>query len=142
VGTSCESRFTASSWLRTAFALSPSAIARQLRRLRSEGWIGRTIALVADRVTERRLRALVFIELAKHADHRGNAALEARLRSAEEIQFCYETTGDCDLLALIDCASMAEFNAFCDTVLVADRQSAATSRASSSARSSSHRSST
>jgi Lrp/AsnC family leucine-responsive transcriptional regulator len=31
-----------------------------------------------------------------------------------------ETTGECDLLALIDCASMAEFNAFCDAVLVAD----------------------
>lgn len=101
-------------------ALSPSAIARRLRRLRGEGWIVRTIALLADRLTERRLRALVFIELAEHADHQGKAALEARLRSADEIQFCYETTGDCDLLALIDCASMAEFNAFCDTVLVAD----------------------
>jgi Lrp/AsnC family leucine-responsive transcriptional regulator len=106
--------------LAEAVALSPSAIARRLRRLRSEGWITRTIALLADRLTERRLRALVFIELAEHADHQGKAALEARLRSADEIQFCYETTGDCDLLALIDCASMAEFNAFCDNVLVAD----------------------
>ncbi len=101
-------------------ALSPSAIARRLRRLRSEGWIAQTIALLANRLTERRLRALVFIELAEHADHQGKAVLEARLRSAGQIQFCYETTGDCDLLALIDCASMTEFNAFCDTVLVAD----------------------
>jgi Lrp/AsnC family leucine-responsive transcriptional regulator len=101
-------------------ALSPSAIARRLRRLRGEGWIVRTIALVSERLTERRLRALVFIELAEHADFAGKAALEARLRSSDEIQFCYETTGECDLLALIDCASMAEFNAFCDAVLVAD----------------------
>jgi Lrp/AsnC family leucine-responsive transcriptional regulator len=106
--------------LAESVALSPSAIARRLRRLRSEGWIARTIALIAHRLTEKRLRALVFIELAEHADHQGKAALEARLRSADEIQFCYETTGDCDLLALIDCASMAEFNAFCDTVLVTD----------------------
>ena len=106
--------------LAETIALSPSAIARRLRRLRGEGWIERTIALLAERLTERRLRALVFIELAEHADHRGKAALEKRLRSADEIQFCYETTGDCDLLALIDCASMTEFNAFCDTVLVAD----------------------
>ena len=101
-------------------ALSPSAIARRLRRLRGEGWIARTIALLDDRLTGRRLRALVFIELAEHADHQGKAALEGRLRSAGEIQFCYETSGDCDLLALIDCATMAEFNAFCDSVLVAD----------------------
>lgn len=101
-------------------ALSPSAIARRLRRLRSEGWLARTIALLSPRLTERRLRALTFIELAEHADHEGKAALERRLRAREEIQFCYETTGECDLLALVDCASMAEFNAFCDTVLTAD----------------------
>lgn len=101
-------------------ALSPSAIARRLRRLRSDGWIARTIALLSDRLTERRLRALLFIELAEHADLQGKAALEQRLRKADELQFCYETTGECDLLAMVDCASMAEFNAFCDEVLVAD----------------------
>jgi len=101
-------------------ALSPSAIARRLRRLRAEGWIARTIGLLAERLTQHRLRALVFIELAEHANLDGKAALEARLRSEHNVQFCYETTGSCDLLALIDCVSMAEFNAFCDAVLVAD----------------------
>jgi Lrp/AsnC family leucine-responsive transcriptional regulator len=100
--------------------LSPSAIARRLRRLRGEGWIARTIALVSARLTEQRLRALVFIELAEHADLQGKAALEARLRAHGEVQFCYETTGECDLLALFDCANMAEFNALCDELLVAD----------------------
>ena len=100
--------------------LSPSAIARRLRRLRGEGWIARTIGLLSTRLTERRLRALVFIELAEHADLRGKTALQQRLRSADEVQFCYETTGDCDLLALIDCASMSDFNALCDSVLTAD----------------------
>jgi DNA-binding Lrp family transcriptional regulator len=100
--------------------LSPSAIARRLRRLRSEGWIARTIALVSARLNERRLRALVFIELAEHADLQGKAALEARLRAHDEVQFCYETTGECDLLALFDCANMGEFNLLCDELLVAD----------------------
>jgi len=106
--------------LAASAALSPSAIARRLRRLRAEGWIARTIALLTDKLTEHRLRALVFIELAEHADLKGKAALEARLRSEHHVQFCYETTGGCDLLALIDCVSMAEFNAFCDAVLLAD----------------------
>jgi len=101
-------------------ALSPSAIARRLRRLRAEGWIARTIALLSASLTENRLRALVFIELADHADLKGKGALEERLRSERHVQFCYETAGECDLLALVDCVSMAEFNAFCDAVLVAD----------------------
>ena len=106
--------------LATRVALSPSAISRRLRRLRGEGWIDSTIALLSPRLTERRLRAIVYIELAEHADLKGKTALEERLRAAAEVQFCYETTGDCDLLALIDCASMSDFNALCDEVLTAD----------------------
>ena len=100
--------------------LSPSAIARRLRRLRGEGWISRTIAVLSERLAERRLRALVFIELAEHANLKGKAALEERLRSVDQVQFCFETTGASDMLALFDCATMAEFNTLCDKVLVAD----------------------
>ena len=106
--------------LATRVALSPSAIARRLRRLRADGWIARTIALLAPRLTDQRLRALLFIELAEHADLKGKAALEQRLLADPKVQFCYETTGECDLLVLIDCANMAQFNALCDQVLVAD----------------------
>ena len=100
--------------------LSPSAIARRLRRLRGEGWIARTIALLSHRLTEHRLRALVFIQLAEHADLKGKAALEKRLLAEPQVQFCYEVTGAFDLVALIDCANMAGFNALADAVLVAD----------------------
>jgi Lrp/AsnC family leucine-responsive transcriptional regulator len=106
--------------LAASVPLSPSAIARRLRRLRSESWIARTIALLSPRLTERRLRALVFIELAEHADLKGKAALEERLRTVPQVQFCYETTGASDMLALLDCASMSEFNTLCDEVLVTD----------------------
>ena len=100
--------------------LSPSAIARRLRRLRAEGWVASTIALLSKRLIDRRLRALVFIELAEHADLKGKEALEERLRAADEVQFCYETTGESDMLALFDCESMADFNTLCDRLLVAD----------------------
>jgi len=100
--------------------LSPSAIARRLRRLRADGWIGRTIALLSPRLTQQRLRALVTIELSEHADHRGKTALQERLTEAHQVQFCYETTGQHDLLALFDCANMAEFNSLCDELLTAD----------------------
>lgn len=101
-------------------ALSPSAIARRLRRLRGERWIERTIALLSPRLTGRRLRAIVSVQLSEHADRRGIDALVQRIRSTPQVQFCYELAGVHDLLLLFDCSGMAEFNQLAEAVLVAD----------------------
>lgn len=98
-------------------ALSPSAIARRLRKLRSQGWIARTIAILSSRLTQSRLRAIVFIQLSEHADLQGKAALEKRLIQSDEVQFCYEIAGPNDLIALFDCSNMAEFNAAAEELL-------------------------
>ncbi len=98
-------------------SLSPSAIARRLRRLRAEGWIARTIALISPRLTQSRLRAVVLIQLNEHTDLQGKAALERRLVAADEVQFCYEIAGPHDLVALFDCANMVAFNAAADDLL-------------------------
>ena len=100
--------------------LSPSAIARRLRRLRADGWINRTIALVSQRLTGRRLRALVLVQLREHADQAGKSALLKRIGAAPQVQFCYELAGAHDLLLLFDCSAMAEFNQVAEAVLVAD----------------------
>ena len=101
-------------------ALSPSAIARRLRRLRADGWIARTVALLAPRLTASRLKALVSVQLSEHADQAGKAALRARLLAEPQVQFAYEMTGAFDILVLFDCASMAAFNQVAEAVLVAD----------------------
>ncbi len=88
--------------------LSPSAIARRLRRLRGEGWIARTVALLSPRLMERRLRAIVTVQLSEHADQRGKTALLDRIRAARQVQLCYELAGVFDLLLLFDCGDMAE----------------------------------
>lgn len=112
--------------------LSPSAIARRLRRSRADGVIAKSIALLAPRVTEQRLRAAVHVQLSEHADDRGKAALLERIAAAEQIQFCFELTGLQDLLLLFDCRDMGEFNRIAEAVLVADaRPYGATKRASS-----------
>ena len=97
--------------------LSPSAIARRLRRLRSDGIIARTIALLSPRLVERRLLAIVLIQLSEHADLKGKTALEKRLLDAPSVQFCYEIAGPNDILALFDCESMAAFNEAADALL-------------------------
>lgn len=101
-------------------ALSPSAIARRLRRLRAEGWIARTVALLGPQLTSKRLRALVLLQLSEHADQQGKAALLDRIRATVQIQFCYELAGTYDLALLFDCASMEEFNETAESVLTAD----------------------
>ena len=101
-------------------ALSPSAIARRLRHLRRGGWIVRTIALLSTRLTETRLRAIVSIVLSDHADLKGKAALQQRLLARDEVQWCYEITGACDIIALADCSDMAAFNALADAVIASD----------------------
>lgn len=100
--------------------LSPSAIARRLRRLRSEGWIARCVALLSPRLTERRLRAIVQAQLSEHADHHGKSALLRRIADTRQVQYCYELAGAQDLLLLFDCSDMAEFNELVEQVLVAD----------------------
>ena len=95
--------------LAEAVPLSSSAIARRLRRLRGEGWIARTIAILAPKLTEQRLRAVVLVQLSEHADRAGKDALLHRLHEAPEVQFAYEISGSYDLLALLSCTSMDAF---------------------------------
>jgi Lrp/AsnC family leucine-responsive transcriptional regulator len=106
--------------LASALPLSPSAIARRLRRLRADGWIRATIALLSPKLVERRLRAFVFIVLREHADRRGKATLQKRLGAEPAVQFFYDVTGTIDIVALFDCANMVEFTSIADRLLLAD----------------------
>ena len=101
-------------------ALSPSAIARRLRRLRADGWIDRTIALLSARIIERRLRAVVLLQLAEHANRLAKDGLIARLRAADEVQWVYEITGTHDVLLMLDCSGMDEFVDRAETLLAAN----------------------
>jgi Lrp/AsnC family leucine-responsive transcriptional regulator len=97
--------------------LSPSAIARRLRRLRAEGWIVRSIGLLSPKLTNRRLRAVVLVQLSEHADRAGKEALLDRIGRTRQIQFCYEIAGSYDFLLLFDCAHMDEFTETAEAVL-------------------------
>lgn len=100
--------------------LSPSAIARRLRRLRRDRWIVRTMAVLSGRLTDDRLRALIFVTLSEHADHAGKAALQNRLLATPEVQFVYDLAGPIDVVVMFDCPNMARFNELTEDVLTAD----------------------
>ena len=100
-------------------SLSPSAIARRLRRLREVGAISRTIALLPSSISDRRLRALISIQLHDHAPAAGLEELRRTLHALEEVQLCLEVSGNDDLLLLVAFRDMAEFNDFADRELAA-----------------------
>ena len=100
-------------------ALSPSAIARRLRRLREVGAIDRTVALLSPKLADKRLRALVSLQLHDHAQAAGHAELRSRFHSIDEVQLCLEVSGTNDMVLLVTCRDMAEFNAFADAELAA-----------------------
>ena len=101
-------------------ALSPSAIARRLRRLREEGFIARTVAMLPAEMVDRRLRALVSIQLHDHAPAGGLSALKQRMEGNDQVQLCLEVSGSDDMVLLVACRDMAEFNAFADAELASN----------------------
>lgn len=100
-------------------ALSPSAIARRIRRLRESGAIARTIALVSAEIVDHRLRAIIRVQLHEHEQAADLTDFRNRLRACDEVQLCLEVSGSDDMVLLVACRDMAEFNAFADAELAA-----------------------
>jgi Lrp/AsnC family leucine-responsive transcriptional regulator len=100
-------------------ALSPSAIARRLRRLREMGAIARTVALLTPDIVDRRLRAIVRLQLHEHEQAEAFTEFRSRLHLRDEVQLCLEISGTDDMLLLVACRDMAEFNSLADAELAA-----------------------
>lgn len=99
--------------------LSPSAITRRVRRLREEGLIARDVAIVGAALTERRLRALILVQLQEHAEQPGLAAFRRSLQDAPEVQYCADISGSLDIVVIAIVRDMADFNDFADRMLAA-----------------------
>lgn len=100
--------------------LSPSAIARRLRRLKGEGAIARIVAVLAERIAGTRVSALVLVQLDHHAPRQGLDRLRERLSSDGAIQWCAEVSGAFDIALVTDHRSMGDFTAWADLRLAED----------------------
>lgn len=90
--------------------LSASAVTRRVRRLRNEGWIAADVAMLASKLTARRLRALVRVQVHEHAEERGIAALRASLAAEDAVQMILDVAGADDLAVLVCVRDMADYN--------------------------------
>lgn len=99
-------------------ALSPSAIARRVRRMRQDGTIVADRAEVSEKVAPF-LTMLVDVQFDRHAPA-DVEALVRRLKQRTEIQAAFEVAGAFDLTLVIVAEDMEAFNAFADAALASD----------------------
>ena len=99
-------------------ALSPSAIARRVRRLRESGAITGDVAIVSESVGAF-LSAFIHIQLDRHALV-AVESLRRRLCASPHVQLFMEVSGAFDVVLLVTVADMAAFNDFADEILAGD----------------------
>ena len=100
--------------------LSPSAIARRLRRLRKTGAIAADVAIVSEEAAGNPLFMLVQVQLERHALP-DVAALRRRLAACANVQLLLDVSGTIDIVLLVVARDLDAFNAFADEMLASDR---------------------
>jgi DNA-binding Lrp family transcriptional regulator len=100
--------------------LSPSAVARRLRHLRSTKVIAGDVAIVSDQAVGRPLSAIIHVQLERHALTEV-ASFKRQLATCDNVQFCLEISGAFDILLLVVVADMEAFNLFADDLLAGQR---------------------
>ena len=96
--------------------LSPSAIARRLRRLRATGAIAGDVSLVSAEAAGDPLTAVVHVQLDRHTP-KDDDRLRRRLVASPHVQLCLDLAGSFDILLLVVARDMREYNEFADAAL-------------------------
>ena len=95
---------------------SPSAVARRLRRLRSQGAVSADVSLVSEEAAGNPLFAVVHVQLERHAPQAADM-LRRRLVASPNVQLSLDISGAFDILLLVVAADMNAYNAFADEML-------------------------
>lgn len=98
--------------------LSPSAIARRIRRMRADGTIAADVAILSEEVGPF-LSAFVHVQLDRHSLD-ALQAFHRRLAASPNVQLLMEVTGAFDVALLVTARDMDSFNALVDSLLGRD----------------------
>lgn len=102
--------------LSQAIGLSPSAIARRLRRLRDTGAIRADTSILSEKAAGNPLSAIVHVQLERHEAQDGDR-LRRRLSASPNVQLCLDVAGSFDIVLLVVAADMPAYNDFADAIL-------------------------
>jgi Lrp/AsnC family transcriptional regulator, leucine-responsive regulatory protein len=111
-----ENNLQTADQLAERIGLSPSAIARRLRRLRATGAIVADVALLSEEAAGQPLSAVVHIQLERHAPQEGDR-LRRRLAASPHVQLVLDIAGSFDIMLLVVAANMDAYNRFADETL-------------------------
>ncbi len=95
--------------------LSPSAIARRVRRMRGDGTIAADVAIVAEEVGPF-LSALIHVQFDRHSLD-AVQGFQRRLIASPHVQLAAEVTGSFDLVLVVSARDMESFNALVVSLL-------------------------
>lgn len=109
---SIDSRRTGAD-LSEAIGLSAAACLRRVQRLRKIGAIEREVAVVSPRYNEKSTIIIVLLTIDRH-NPKLMDELCHRLRRLDEVERLFWVTGEDDIVVILNCASMADFAAFCE----------------------------
>jgi DNA-binding Lrp family transcriptional regulator len=98
--------------------LSPSAVARRLRRLRASGVIASEVAIL-DLAAGPFLSAVVEVKVERHAMGAYDPLIR-RLEAHPNVQLLMDVSGPFDFMLLVVTSDMDAFNAFADSELAGD----------------------
>lgn len=93
--------------------LSPSSCLRRIRRLTSTGVIDRIVAILNPAKADRRMKAIVTLELERHGEQQTRRFLALATEEKAVIQ-AYSVSGQTDVVLMLRLADMAEFDALCE----------------------------
>ena len=95
-----------------AVGMSESSVLRRLRRLRAEGVIVADIAVVDPARIAPRIVLHVLVDM--DSQHRAvTEAFKAAMVASDEVQACWDVTGETDFLLNVAVRSMADYETFC-----------------------------
>lgn len=94
-------------------SLSPSSCLRRVQRLKKEGVLLKTVALVDPDKLNRGLTAIVDVTLERHGADARQTFMDQLLQEAAVSQ-AYSVTGETDVLLIINLVDMKEYQALCN----------------------------
>ncbi|MHC8492131.1 Lrp/AsnC family transcriptional regulator [Thalassospira sp. SM2505] len=99
--------------------LSPSAALRRVAKLRENGVIRKTVAVVDPAHIGRPLTAVINLEFHRHGNHYRKDFI-TKVKSLAAVQQCYLVTGEVTGVLVLHMRDMAEYTALCETLFDAD----------------------
>ncbi|WP_417770554.1 Lrp/AsnC family transcriptional regulator [Stappia sp.] len=93
--------------------LSPSSCLRRIRRLKADGVIDRTVAILDPSRAGKGLKAVITVELDRHGEQQIRRFLQLAENEPAVTQ-AYAVSGETDVVLMLRLSGMDEFDALCE----------------------------